>query len=79
MPNPGSFPYRDHGGALHRVMAQETADGAWEVIDVSAGETVVIERLHGFEGATEATAIAREYAAHHHHPREETCRPAAGA
>ena len=66
MANPTSFHYRDSNRIRHRLLVRQTRDGAWEIIDVTAR---LIDTLTGVdEGRETAEAIARDYAAQHHHP-----------
>ena len=62
MPNPGPARYQDAGDIQHEVVVREAHDGAWQVLDISARTTTVIETLNPVdEGRPEAEAIAREY------------------
>ncbi|MGA2926303.1 MAG: hypothetical protein ABSG43_09965 [Solirubrobacteraceae bacterium] len=70
MPNPNPLHYRDATGARHQVLARETAEGTYQVLDIT-----VVETLAGIgEGREAAEAVARDYAAQHHHPAP-TARP----
>ena len=60
MPNPTLAHYQDARGVHHDVVVRKH-DAAWQVLDVSARTTTVIETLTQ-EGRPEAEAIAREYA-----------------
>ena len=63
MPNPVPAHYRDAGGVWHEMIVRKAPDGAWQVLDVSARETKLIESLTGVgDGRPEAEAIAVEYA-----------------
>ena len=65
-PNPDSAPfgYRDAIGARHRVLVRQSAEGAWQVLDIT-----VIETLTGVgEGREAAEALARDFAEQHDHP-----------
>ena len=62
MPNPNPARYQDAGGVQHEVVVREAHGGAWQVLDIRARETTVIETLTAAdEGQPEAEAIAREY------------------
>jgi hypothetical protein len=66
MPNPNrtSFGYQDATGAQHQVLVRQSAEGAWQVLDIT-----VIETLSGVgEGREAAEAIARDFAEQHDHP-----------
>ncbi len=66
MANHARFHYRDHTGMRHHLLVRQARDGAWEVIDLAVR---VIDTLTGVgEGREAAEAIARDYAAQHHHP-----------
>ena len=66
MANPARFHYRDHTGMRHQLLVRQAPDGAWQVIDLVIR---VIDMLAGVgEGREAAEAIARDYAAQHHHP-----------
>ena len=74
MPNPNLTPfgYRDATGARHQVLVRQSAEGAWQVLDIT-----VIETLTGVgEGRDAAEALARDYADQHDHPAPH--RPARG-
>ena len=60
MPNPIHARYQDARGVHHDVVVRKH-DDAWQVLDVSASATTVIETLTQ-EGRPEAEAIACEYA-----------------
>lgn len=63
MPNPVPARYHDAKGVAHEVVARKARDGAWQVLDVSARKSTLVESLTGVdEGQPEAEAIAREYA-----------------
>ncbi len=67
-PNPDETPaatrYTDPAGREHHVIARRARDGRWQVLDV-----IVVETLAGCDdGQAAAQAIARDYAAQHHHP-----------
>ena len=63
MPNPVPARYHDAKGVEHEVVARKARDGAWQVLDVSARKSTLVESLTGVdEGQPEAEAIAREYA-----------------
>ena len=56
--------YRDAGGARHRLVVRETADGCWQVLDldVDADTAHVIDTLAGDQdGRPQAEAVARDY------------------
>ena len=80
MPNPDltSFGYRDATGVRHQVLVRQSAEGAWQVLDIT-----VIETLTGVgEGRAAAEALARDYVAEHHQPaasRRRRQRPRAAA
>ena len=62
MPNPVPAHYLDASGVQHEVIVRQARDGAWQVVDVSDGETKLVDELTGIgEGRPEAEAIAREY------------------
>jgi hypothetical protein len=64
MPKPSPARYRDADGIWHTLEVRQTPDGAWEIID-----RAVIDTLAGVgDGRPEAEALARDYAARHHHP-----------
>ena len=61
---PTSFGYRDATGARHQVLVRRSADGAWQVLDIT-----VIETLAGVgEGRAAAESVARDFAEQHDHP-----------
>ena len=63
MPNPVPARYHDAKGVEHEVVARKARDGVWQVLDVSARKSTLVESLTGVdEGQPEAEAIAREYA-----------------
>lgn len=63
MPNPVPARYHDAKGVEHEVVARKARDGAWQVLDVSARKSTLVESLTAVdEGQPEAEAIAREYA-----------------
>ncbi len=63
-PNPNPVHYRDGAGVHHQVLARETPEGTWQVLDIT-----VVETLAGVgDGREAAEAVARDYAAQHHHP-----------
>ena len=71
MPNPTPARYRDADGVWHTLEVRQTADGAWEVIDRASEQTRVVDTLAGLgDGRPEAEALARDYAARHHHPED---------
>jgi hypothetical protein len=62
MPNPVPAHYQDAGGVQHEVIVRKTPDGAWQVVDVSDGETRLVDEVTGIgEGEPAAEAIARDY------------------
>jgi hypothetical protein len=64
MNQPAIGRYRDADGARHELVARETADGGWHVLDLDLqSETArVIEALADDEdGRPQAEAIARDY------------------
>jgi hypothetical protein len=64
MREPAIGSYRDAEGARHELVARETADGGWHVLDLDLeSETAhVIETLaDGEDGRPQAEAIARDY------------------
>jgi hypothetical protein len=63
MPNPVPARYHDAKGVEHEVVARKARNGAWQVLDVTARKSTLVESLTGVdEGEPEAEAIAREYA-----------------
>ena len=73
MPNPVPARYQDASGAQHEVIVRKTPDGAWQVVDVSDGETKLVDEVTGIsEGQPEAQAIAREYICEQRAASEET-------
>ena len=63
-PNLTPFGYRDATGTRHRVLVRRSAEGAWQVLDIT-----VIETLTGVgEGRDAAEALARDFAEQHDHP-----------
>ncbi len=66
MPNPNLTPfgYRDATGTQHQVLVRQSAEGAWQVLDIT-----VIETLTGVgEGREAAEALARDFAEQHDRP-----------
>jgi hypothetical protein len=60
------YRYRARDGTLHAVLARRRA-GGWAVVDTTASVTVVVERLtESADGAAQALALARDYAAEQH-------------
>jgi hypothetical protein len=56
--------YRDAGGARHKLVVRETADGCWQVVDVDVDADtahVVDELADDQDGRPQAEAIARDY------------------
>jgi hypothetical protein len=67
MPNPATARYRDAAGGWHDVVVRRNAEGAWEILDTSAERTRIVDTLRGYDdGAPQATAVARDYAAQQH-------------
>ena len=63
MPNPVRARYHDANGVEHEVVARKARDGAWQVLDVGARESTLVESLTAVdEGRPQAEAIAEEYA-----------------
>lgn len=59
-----SLSYRDADGVHHRVLVRQAGDGDWQVLDVCAAETLVVELLDGREDdRPQAEAIAEDYLA----------------
>jgi hypothetical protein len=71
MPNPDpATRYRDAQGVWHAVEVHRAPDGGWEVLDVTTTSRQVIETLTGVgETRDAAVAVARDFAAHRHHPK----------
>jgi hypothetical protein len=54
--------YRDATGVVHEVVVRKTMAGDWEVLDICAGEELVIESLDGrVDGEAQADAVASDY------------------
>ena len=69
MPNAVPARYRDARGVWHTVEVRRSTEGQWEILDIAGHERRVVDVLLGYEEArAEAEAVARDYAAQHHHP-----------
>ena len=67
MPNPATARYRDVAGGWHDVVVRQTAEDAWEIVDVAAERTRIVDTLRGYDdGRPQAAAVARDYAAQQH-------------
>jgi hypothetical protein len=76
MPNPETARYRDAAGGWHDVVARKTAEDAWEIVDVAAECTRIVDTLRGYDdGRPQAAAVARDYAAQRHHEPVKGLRP----
>jgi hypothetical protein len=68
MPNPAPARYRNAHGVWHDVRVHRAGEARWEVLDVAGDDRRVVEVLLGDEQTRcEAEALARDYAAQHHH------------
>jgi hypothetical protein len=77
MPNPATARYRDAAGGWHDVVVRQNAEGAWEILDVSAERMRIVDTLRGYDdGPTQAAALARDYAAQRHRESGERLRDA---
>ena len=57
-----SLTYHDATGVVHEVVARKTAAGDWKILDICAGEELVIESLDGrVDGEAQAEAVASDY------------------
>jgi hypothetical protein len=66
MPTPVIARYRDAAGRWHNVVARQTQDGHWQVLDITRLVRIV-ETLTGCEeGRPQAEALARDYATNEH-------------
>ena len=76
MPNPATARYRDAAGGWHDVVVRQTAEDAWEIVDVAAERTRIVDTLRGYDdGRPQAAAVARDYAAQQHREPVESLRP----
>ena len=70
MPYLDPIRYRDTAGVWHQLTVTRTEDGIFEVTDTNAADDrqLVIDTLAGYgDGPEQAQAVARAYAAQHHH------------
>src|SRR6266511_6090087 len=76
MPNPATARYCDAAGGWHDVVVRQTAEDAWEIVDVAAKRTRIVDTLRGYDdGRPQAAAVARDYAAQRHREPVESLRP----
>ena len=56
--------YRARDGTEHRVLAERSPEGRWQVLDATPAGSTIVDTLAGHDDRLDqATALARDYAA----------------